>query len=379
MTMKLIYYNYPGLLKIRDEIQARSPKRLPAWQKLLQQAGALLAAPPASVIEGDLPPSGDAHDFFAIGKYAWPNPGTSDGMPWIRRDCAVNTEAYGDKYDLARYSQTVVSINTLSLAWFHSRDEKYAQKACALLHVWFLDPETKMNPNFNCASALPGVCAGMPVGIIFGVILIEMLDHVKLLGTSKIWTPADDDSLKRWFSDYCTWLLGSDFGKTESAMKNNHGSWHAAQVAACSLYSGDLNRARSMIGVAKKHVGSQIAGDGSLPNETRRDWSFHYSLYGLSALTVLARCAGYIGEDLWSYRAPNGRTLKAAFDFFIPHASGQKKWEYKNTEADESVALNIFPTVRRAADAYDSPEFREADNILMQNSPPDSIDAWLMD
>lgn len=377
--MDLINYNYNKLTTIRTEIKAGICQRQPAYKKLRQEADELLNTPPASVTEGELPPSGDNHDFFAIGKYAWPNPDTPNGMPWIRRDCEVNPDAYGDKYDYDRYNKTIDNINTLSAAWFYSEDEKYAQKASELIRVWFLDEETKMNPNFECASALPGVFNGMAIGVIFGVRMIEMLDYIKLLKTSACWTSLDEKSLKNWVSDYCAWLLESEFGKKEAIAMDNHGSWYAAQVATFSIYSGDLGRVRSMVDLAKKQIGEQIAKDGSLPAETKRKWSFHYSLFGLSAFVVLARCAECIGEDLWNYRAPNGHNLKTACEFLVPRVSGQKKWEYPNVDADESVAPNVFPTLRRVAEAYNIPDFRETVKILAHKAPLDSIDAWLMD
>lgn len=371
--MTLILYNQDKLEHIRAEAKAAHPRRRAAYGKLLEQADELLGFRPESVTEGDTPPSGDNHDFFSIGKYAWPNPDTPDGMPWIRRDCAINPDAYGDKYDYGRYNRTINRINTLSAAWFYSGDEKYARKSAELIRVWFLDEKTRMNPNFEYASALPGVHNGMAIGVIFGVKMIEMLDYIRLLGTSESWTPSDASSLRNWFSAYRTWLLESDFGKEEAAAKNNHGSWYAAQVAAFSLHAGDLDRVRSMIDLARRQIDEQIAEDGSLPAETKRKWSLHYSHYGLSSFVVLARCAEALGEDLW-----NGR-LKTACEFLIPCLSGQKKWGYPNEAADDAVAPNVFPLLRRAAEAYDSAAFREAVDLLAHQAPIDSFDAWLMD
>ena len=39
-------------------------------------------------------PSGDKHDFYSLGTYWWPNPNTTTGLPYIRRDGIVNPETF---------------------------------------------------------------------------------------------------------------------------------------------------------------------------------------------------------------------------------------------------------------------------------------------
>ncbi|WP_334319685.1 alginate lyase family protein [Termitidicoccus mucosus] len=376
-VVSLVYLDYRDIAAIRDEIKSGLPGREDAYKKLIAQADGLLDVAPLKVVDGLQPPTGDAHDFYTIGKYSWPNPGTPDGLPWIRRDCDINPEAFGDGFDLTRYNETVSRIKLHSLAWFYSGDEKYARKAAELLRVWFIDPETKMNPGFECASALPGVHKGMRIGIIFGVTLVELVDHVKLLGLSKSWTKTDDAALKKWFSDLTTWLLESEFGRKEAGAKDNHGSWYAAQVAAYSLYSGEPERVHAMVELAKKQMAGLIAEDGGLPAELKRDWSFHYSLYGLESLVIMARCAELGGEDLWNYRAANGRSMKAACKFMIPYVAGERKWKYKNTKEGEFPATHALPMVRLMASAYRTPDFVRAAGYLMRASPVDSREARL--
>ena len=376
-SVDLVCFDYASLVEIRKEVKSGKDEYQDAYKKLLGQANNLLDVTPLTVVDGHKPPSGDKHDFYAIGKYSWPNPSTQDGMPWIRRDCDVNPEAFGDGFDLERYNKTVAHIKTLSLAWFYSGEERYARKATELLRVWFINPDTKMNPNFNCASALPGVHKGMRIGIIFGVTLIKMVDHVKLLGLSESWTEKDDAALKQWLSDYVTWLLESDFGKKEAMAKDNHGTWYAAQVAAFSLYSENQKQSHAAINIAKTQISELIGEDGSLPAETKRDWSFHYSIYGLEAFVIVARCAELVGEDLWLYQSPSGRSLKTACEFITPFVAGVKKWNYKNTKENEFPAINALPMVRQIAAAYQAPEFSKTATYLLSASPKNARDAWL--
>src|SRR5690606_8252225 len=229
--------DYRDMLAIKKDLKTDQDKIKKAYSHLMMQADSIWSQIPQKVIDGDLPPTGDPHDFFTIGKYAHPNPETPDGLPYIRKDGMVNPEAFTDRYDLGRFEQTTNRVCSLALAWFYSDDEKYAAKAAEFLRVWFINPETRMNPNFECAAALPGVYNGMAIGIIFGARLVNFLDHVQLLTLSESWTETDNNNLKKWFDEYLIWLMTSDFGVIESrADDNNHGTWYAAQVAAAAIY-----------------------------------------------------------------------------------------------------------------------------------------------
>lgn len=356
----VVGFDFDELTKMKESIKKGHSVAGASYDELIKEANACLVLEPEKVTDGDLPPSRDKHDFYAIGKYAWPNPKTPDGMPYIRKDCDINPEAGGAKFDLARYNHTVERIKLLSLAWFYSQDEKYAKKASQLLRVWFIDEATRMNPHFECASALPGVHKGMAIGIIFGVTLVEMTDCVKLLSLSDSWTEKDNTALKRWFSDYVHWLRTSKFGIQERKAQNNHGTWYSAQIAVYSLYTGQIEHVREMVEFGKQQIQEQIAPDGSLPHEVKRDWAFSYSVYGLRAFTVLAICGDHIGEDLWSYKTSDGRSLQSAYLFMAPYLSGQKTWEWGVVRENEQTERMALPMMKWAAEKYHSTTLMQA-------------------
>jgi len=294
-------------------------------------------------------------------------------MPYVRRDGITNPEADGDRYDLGRYSETLSRVNTLALAWFYSGEEKYAAKATELLRVWFLDPATRMNPNMKNASALPGVYDGMPIGIIFSVALIKLVDYVRLLETSESWTSGDSSLLKKWFADYTGWLLESEFGKKEREALNNHGTWYSAQVAAFSMYSGNPERIVPAVEETKERIRRQVADDGSLPAELKRQRSLHYAIYGLQAFAYVARCAAFTGgPDLWHYKTADGRGLELAFGFLAPYLLQEKEWTWTNIEAGKPAAPAARQLMLWAAKAYDDPVLDRTARYLLQAVPEDS-------
>ncbi len=346
------------------------------YAELLKAADEILPLPADSVVQGDLPPTGDIHDFYMLGRYSWPNPETPDGMPYKRVDCKVNPDSVGPRYDLARMYEMIRRVNLLTRAGFYSQDEKYSAKAAEFLRVWFIDSKTKMNPNFNCASSLPGVVDGMPAGIIYGDRFPELIDHIKLLALSKSWKSADDTVMKQWFKDYVKWLLESEFGKKEGQSKNNHGTWYAVQIASASIYTGEIEYAKSMLKRGQMLIDSQTAKNGSFPIEVKREWGFSYSIYNLRALVALALCAQKLDEDLWNFKTTDGRGLSLAFEYLSPYLSYEKKWEGGSERPDEDSYKLALPMMIKAAKKYDAPEIKKAVLKLQQNYPNELMLSW---
>jgi len=373
-TKPILVFNldYADLMQIKKQIKRGKADVKSAYLKLIQEADSISDLAPLKVTDGDIPPTGNPHDFFTIGKYAFPNPKTKDGMPYIRKDGVTNPEARTDKYDLYRYEQTVARINTLSLAWFYTENEEYAAKAATFIRVWFLDAHTRMNPNFECAAALPGVYNGMAIGIIFGAQLVNFLDHIQLLRLSESWSEADNEALKNWVDMYISWLQTSKFGLEISRSPNNMGSWYSAQIAAGAIYTGNIALAKQTIETAKKQLAEQIAvsrddfPDGSFPHEIKRNQSFLYSLFGLEAFCALAGCAEVVGMDLWHFKAENGSSMRMAFDFLTPYLSGQKEWTFKSLTEVNKLMPKATGMVRQAVKAYNTKELRKVHKYLRQ-------------
>lgn len=326
----LIYLDADELASIRNRIREGDQELSASCNELLAHADGLLVKPITSVLDKTcLPPSGDKHDFYSIGAYSWPNPNTADGLPYVYKDSQSNPEAYlSNKYDKGRYEAMVEDVKSLSLAYFYSGDERYAEACTALLRSWFIDPATRMNPNLRHAAVRPGVFDGHFSGTIEGVILIEMLDYVALLSGSNSLSAADRSALKQWFLQFSDWLANSRFGRTEIHSCNNHGSYYLAQVMVFAAYGEHHRRAQSAIPFAKKQIRLQFLADGRMPHEMNRPNAFFYSIYGLRAFAVLARAAERYGEDLWHYRIPgqSSPAIANSFYFLSAYLSGRKEW-----------------------------------------------------
>src|ERR1041385_3333039 len=143
----------------RQRIHDGDKSLAPALAELERDAKSALRADSFSVVEKtNLPPSGDKHDYMSIGPYFWPDPASSNGLPYIRHDGKRNPA--NRTSDRRALGSMIGNVEPLSLAFYLTGHEAYAKKATDLLRTWFLDPATSMNPNFNYAQAVPGVNTG---------------------------------------------------------------------------------------------------------------------------------------------------------------------------------------------------------------------------
>jgi hypothetical protein len=266
---------------------------------------------------------------MSLGKYWWPDSSKPEGKPYIRKDGEVYPGAldYPNHDDFAKLVNTV---ETLSLAYYFTNDEEYAGRCAKLIKTWFLDTETKMNPNMNYAQAIAGKNEGRGSGIIDVHGMPQIIDAIKLIQGSKQWSEKDQSEIKKWFSEFLTWLLESKNGKDEAKAKNNHGTWYDVQVSSIALFIGNNEIAKKIFNESlSKRIELQVEPDGKQPLELVRTTSLHYSMFNLDALFHLAKLAEQANVDLWHYKSKDGRCIKAAIDFLVPFLLNEKKWEYK--------------------------------------------------
>jgi len=320
-----------------------------ALAELEREAKAALTAGPFSVMHKEVPPpSGDKHDYMSQAPYYWPNPATSNGLPYIRHDGERNPDAYGNSDRLA-IGELADKVETLALAYYFKRDETYAARAALLLRVWFLDSATRMNPNFQFAQAILGVNTGRGTGLIESRAFVRVVDAVSLLAGSKAWTEADQRGLEAWFSSFLQWMQESEHGRDEAAAKNNHGTYFDVQVASFALFLGKPELAANILQAARqKRIAVQIEPDGRQPLELVRTKSWGYSVGNLSGLMSLATLGERVGVDLWHYETADGRSIGKALDYLAPFALGQTKWPHQQLGGVSKEAL--FPLLRQAAE-----------------------------
>ena len=317
-----------------------------AYEGLLQRADRTLGKPLYSVMSKPLTPdSGDKHDYMSFGPYWWPDPKKEDGLPFINRDGEVNPASRDSRSDRPKLSALTDELKILSMAYYLSEDNKYAERGAALINTWFLDKKTRMNPNLNYGQAIPGRTKGRGIGIIETRKLDKIVDALILFSGSKEFTDDIIRGTKKWFNDYLTWLLTSKNGQDEAKTKNNHGTWYDFQVAALALYCDRKDDALTVFKrVDSLRIPKQIKEDGSQPHELARTRSFDYSKMNIQGFLKLARLAEHLDFDLWN---SNEKRLLKAVLFLEPYSNEEMKWPHKQIKTIRVESL--FMVLKLAA------------------------------
>jgi hypothetical protein len=351
-----------------------------AYNQLLLDAESSLTVEPLSVVQKlHTPPSGDKRDYFSLSIYFWPNPDTADGLPYVPKDGVVNPEV--NDYDRPRFSAMCSSVDTLSLAYAFSGDERFAEKAAALLRTWFIDEPTRMNPNMLFAQYIPGDNVEVPWkeyparfvpgtgerkgvyvsfgGVIEDLPLIALTDCVALLRDSSQWSKEDDQAIREWYAAYTLWLLTHQHGLDEAACRNNHGSWYWADILCFLNFTGQHEQAREYAAqVIPQRLHMQIEPDGSQPEELGRAISQHYTAFTLCSFTNMAQSAQQCGYNAWALQTEDGRSIQKAIDWFLPYLAGELSWQWKQIKPFNEQYM-IGP-VSAFADGTAQHEYREA-------------------
>ena len=292
--------------------------------RVIHAADAYLKEQPITITAAHSPRSaGGLHDFFSEGDYWWPDPQNPNG-PYIQRDGMTNPDNFVEhRRYLMRLS---VEVPALAAAWKITKDPRYAAHAALHLRAWFIDPETRMNPNLQYAQAIHGRFTGRGTGIIDTIHLVEVARAAEVLPLSK----SDRAGIHKWFSEYLAWMTTHPYGIAERDAKNNHATCWVMQVAAFAHLTGDAGQlAWCRTRFKTVLIPNQMAADGSFPLELQRTKPYGYSLFNLEAMSAIAQILPTKDDNLWTFELPDGRGLRRAVAYMAPYIRDKKSWPLK--------------------------------------------------
>ncbi len=358
----LIQYDETLLQKSAALLANNDKAMVSAYNTLMTKADEAVQKPINPVTNKTVvPPSGDKHDFYSIAPYFWPDPNTVDGYPWLYRDGEINPMATGDDTDMTRVGDLFKSLEALSLMYYFSRDSKYAEKARDIILTWFVNEDTKVNPNVQFGQGTPNEKIGRPFGIIAWVGIMNVVTTIQLLNRDNILTTEQVEIVDKWLDDYLNWLLTSELGRLEQIRLNNHGTKYDEQSIGLMIYLGRMEEACTALEYAKlRRIASQLGEDGDQVLELERTKSASYSTMNLEAMIKLAVYAKRFTDiDLWNFVSERGSSIKKALKFLVPYAQGDKEWEWQQITsggADKVFAERVHTVFTRATIQLDAPE-----------------------
>ncbi|KAI0074707.1 chondroitin AC/alginate lyase [Panus rudis PR-1116 ss-1] len=360
------------------------PTTVEAQRTILQWADEFKSLGPWTVVNKTItPPTGDKHDYMSLAPYWWPDcskVGNTTELtpeqiwttcPYVPRDGEFNPDVRVVVNDIGNFGEMSDGILYAALAWALNGSSDYASIAANYIKVWFIDPETKMNPNLNYAQVQrgPGSPNGTHTGILDLKSMVKILNGVLILrgGKAPEWTSEVDNGLVEWTKEYIPWLQTAKIAIEEKDSLNNHGSFYFNQLASLQILIGDTDGAKKTLedfftGI---YLG-QIAKDGNQPFESERTRPYHYRAYNLAAMITNARLAEYVGYNAWNVTSKEGATIQSACDYAMAHFG---------TDA----ASELYPVVGAVAAVYGDPDGKYAKFLLQNNGkdyPADASFLW---
>jgi hypothetical protein len=197
-----------------------------------------------------------------------------------------------------------------------------------MLREFFLDEETKMLPHLKYAQAIPGVCNGRGIGIIDTLHITEVPFAIRTLEKSTAMTADILSGLKKWFSDYLTFMTNHENGIQERNEPNNHSvCWHVQALSFAGFVGNGRVIAECIDSFKTILLNNQMRGDGGFTDELRRTKPYSYSIFVLDNIVTLAHLGTLYGnEDLFRFELPDGRSVKRGLDFLYPYLKDKSTW-----------------------------------------------------
>jgi hypothetical protein len=272
--------------------------------------------------------AGTNHDFYSEGDYWWPDEKNPDG-PYIRKDGFTNPANFTNHREaLIRFSQI---SGALASAYVLTKDQKYTKQLALHLQAWFINQETKMNPNLLYAQAIKGVTTGRGIGIIDTVHLVEVTKAIIAIENSKSLSKADLKLIKAWFSNYLIWITTHEYGISERDNGNNHSVCWTMQVAAfASLIKDEKTMDFCRNFYKTTLLQNQMDKEGSFPLELKRTKPYGYSLFNLDAMSSICQILSTKKDNLFAYTTTDGRNIKLGLQFMFPYIENKSLWPYQH-------------------------------------------------
>lgn len=270
--------------------------------------------------------AGGIHDFYSEGDYWWPDPQNPD-RPYVQRDGETNPDNFvAHRHAMVRFSMIV---GNLTSAYLITKEARYKDAALRHIRAWFMNDDTKMNPNLLYAQAIKGVATGRGIGIIDTIHLIEVVQSLIRMENLGVLPEADRQATQKWFSDYLEWMSTHPYGIKEMNASNNHGTCWAMQAAIFAKYVGNETMIEYCVNRFKNvFLAEHMAENGSFPREISRTKPYGYSIFNLDAMATLCHILSTPDNNLWNYTAPDGKSMQKGIDFLYPYIIDKKKWPH---------------------------------------------------
>lgn len=218
-------------------------------------------------------------------------------------------------HDRLELQRLIHGLSILSLDLLVQPNELSIWKVRSLIHVWFVDPETRMAPHGQFGQVVQGM---QMVSTLIAVTSFRdffvLLHALRILLDLRVLHSDDVVALRTWFVDFLGWLTEDRPALFQNIVASHIQTYHSLLVLACSLFLERFDLAALYLDQLPTLLASQFHSNGS-PRQTF--WLVpgpHGRLLNLQAWANLAVLSSSLQLDVLAIASRKGCLLKNVFE-----------------------------------------------------------------
>ena len=280
-------------------------------QALLNLANVTLEKPIRTILDKtEMPPGSNRKDYFSLPRYSHAVDGKDiyiDGRP---AETSVAGSKGSHRHDRGALQECFSHASILAAAGVLWGREDFLARSAEILDAWFIDEDTSMTPSARFAQWQPEAPATVNS---FGLIDFRFLWTLPYLSRTLLANGAlsepQFEAIKLWAARFLGYMTQSEQGQRAIMAKNNIGTWTHLMFSSLSLFTENFTTAAAQLNSATLRLVAQCDVIGLQSAELSRSRPLHYSLFNLTAWSLLANLGRSVGIDLWKYHGAEGQSI----------------------------------------------------------------------
>jgi hypothetical protein len=312
-----------------------------------------------------------ANHYTSFAIYYHPNPDTPTGFPYIRKDGVRNSDL-SNISDAKHLSDLNNSLLQLCILYYFTKSEKYSNRAVEIINKFFINPETKMNPDLTYSGLVVG--NSMDDLRIRGAIidtngLCLLPDLIELIKNSPNWTTELENGMVAWFESLSDWLKTNPRAILQSSYSHNIKTSYVSQLCSYLCACGKKDEAKNYLeNNIRDLLSAQIDSEGKQVLEMKRVKNRHYSNFNITMLNRLAKISKSLGINIWNYEDENGRgSIKKAMKYMCHFYLNPEEWNTSDEINDVTMLVSTRLWLKDGVELYDDLILHQTYELVKMN------------
>jgi len=269
------------------------------------------------------------------------------------------------------------TIAALTAAFVLTHEDRYALRAGHHLYAWFVDPTTRMLPDFTQAGFDATKSTATPTGAVDLVPLAEIARALSFLPDTAALSPPDLATTRDWFAALVTWLNEDRNAFIAREAKDHTASaWLLLASAVSRSLGDDATLEACHRRFRRPTIRNQINALGEFPHEMTTAFPYRNTLLNFDLLATAAQLLSTPFDNLWSFELEDGPGMRSVAAYLYPAIQNRSRWPQI---ADPEYFRDLpgrRPALLFSGRAFDRPEYVDLYRSLADpNNAPEPIAA----